>query len=82
MKDIVEQLRYEAKISAIYDLDVLLTQAADRIEFLRESLESAEEDVHFLDCLQAAGVDNWDGYDYARQAYMLACQANVKEDDE
>jgi hypothetical protein len=22
-----------------------------------------------LDCLEAAGVDNWDGYDYARQMY-------------
>lgn len=26
-------------------------------------------DSDFLQCLQGAGVDNWEGYDYAQEAY-------------
>lgn len=25
--------------------------------------------VNWLECLEAAGVDNWDGYDYAQELY-------------
>jgi hypothetical protein len=28
-------------------------------------LEELEEDARFLNALRRAGVDNWDGYDYA-----------------
>ena len=28
------------------------------------------EDQDFLDCLRGAGVDNWDGWDYAIEAYQ------------
>jgi hypothetical protein len=28
------------------------------------------KDSNFLACLQDAGVDNWSGYDYAREAYQ------------
>lgn len=24
----------------------------------------------FLECLEGAGVDNWEGYDYARELYQ------------
>ena len=27
------------------------------------------KDSDFLNCLQRAGVDNWDGYDYACEEY-------------
>lgn len=33
---------------------------------------------HWLACLEAAGVDNWDGYSYARAQYL----AETDEDDE
>jgi len=28
------------------------------------------KDSNFLACLEDAGVDNWSGYDYAREAYQ------------
>lgn len=28
------------------------------------------DDSMFLDCLLNAGVDNWDGYEYAKKAYQ------------
>lgn len=28
------------------------------------------EDSHWLSCLEAAGVDNWEGFDYAREMYF------------
>jgi DNA polymerase III subunit epsilon len=34
---------------------------------LRERIEDMEEDVHMLNCLEGAGVDNWSGYDYAME---------------
>ena len=44
------------------------TEGNDIREFLTElatEVEQLEEDVKFLQALRAAGVDNWDGYDYA-----------------
>ena len=32
-----------------------------------EEYEELKSDSKFLDYLQAAGVDNWDGYDYAQE---------------
>jgi DNA polymerase III subunit epsilon len=34
---------------------------------LRKRIADMEEDVEFLACLESAGVDNWSGYDYARE---------------
>lgn len=39
-------------------------QGVKRLETLAEELE---ERVAFLDALEAAGVDNWDGYDEAQE---------------
>lgn len=36
-------------------------------EEFREELESVQEDAEFLNCLRAAGVDNWDGYSEAQE---------------
>jgi len=32
-------------------------------------IEGMREDVDFLECLRAAGVDNWDGFDYAAEMF-------------
>ena len=29
-----------------------------------------KEDIKFLRCLEAAGVDNWSGYDYAQELFQ------------
>jgi hypothetical protein len=47
-----------------FDEDVLLI-AADRIEELEKSIRNMQQDVAFLRRLQAAGVDNWEGYEFA-----------------
>lgn len=36
----------------------------------QEDSDSNAEDAHFLRCLESAGVDNWDGYDYAREQFQ------------
>lgn len=37
-------------------------------EFYKE-LEKVSDKADFLECLEALGVDNWDGYDLAQEAY-------------
>lgn len=32
-----------------------------------EEYEALKAESEFLNALEAAGVDNWDGYDYARE---------------
>lgn len=36
-------------------------------EEFRAQLEKVQEDSEFLECLKAAGVDNWDGYSEAQE---------------
>ena len=36
-------------------------------EEFRAELEKVQEDSEFLECLTAAGVDNWDGYSEAQE---------------
>lgn len=31
-----------------------------------DALKEADEDIEFLNCLRAAGVDNWEGYECAQ----------------
>lgn len=38
------------------------------LELLSE-LKEAENNLHWLDCLDSAGVDNWDGYEIAQDMY-------------
>lgn len=35
----------------------------------REEYQQLLDDSWLLECLRAAGVDNWDGWDYALEAY-------------
>ena len=44
----------------ISDLEAQLLQQSDQ-------LEKYDDDIWFLECLRAAGVDNWSGYDEARR---------------
>lgn len=47
--------------AALEDLD------AGRVTISKKEYESLKEDSDWLQCLQSAGVDNWSGYDYARE---------------
>lgn len=42
-----------------------IKELEDRIEELEYILADYEEDVEFLCALHSAGVDNWDGYEFA-----------------
>lgn len=37
----------------------------ETVTITREEYEQLLEDQRFLDALRGAGVDNWDGYDFA-----------------
>jgi hypothetical protein len=37
----------------------------ETITISKKEYEQLKKDQHFLECLQGAGVDNWEGYDYA-----------------
>ena len=39
----------------------------ETITISKEEYESLLEDQKLLQCLQDAGVDNWEGYDYAME---------------
>lgn len=50
--------------------DEYQTQMVDGVEFTlvpTKEFNNLLESQQFLDALQAAGVDNWDGYDIARE---------------
>jgi hypothetical protein len=36
---------------------------------MRVELENQQEDLAFLRALEDAGVDNWEGYDFARELF-------------
>jgi hypothetical protein len=38
------------------------------ITITQEEYDSHVEDSEFLEALRGAGVDNWDGYDYAMES--------------
>lgn len=44
-------------------------QLQARIAELESEVDDMREDVTFLRCLENAGVDNWDGIDYARDEF-------------
>ena len=47
------------------ELLVKLDEQKNRIAELEKQVKSMEPKAEFLDALRQAGVDNWDGYDYA-----------------
>lgn len=36
----------------------------------KEKYDELLDDSFFLECLEGAGVDNWEGYDYALEEYQ------------
>lgn len=47
-----------------------ITEAMDTVELTKKEYDELVHDQTFLNCLQNAGVDNWDGYDFAVEAYQ------------
>jgi hypothetical protein len=41
----------------------------------KDYYDDIEERLRFLDCLEACGVDNWGGYDDAREMFEEEIQA-------
>ena len=39
----------------------------ERLNELAERVEEIEKREHFLECLEACDVDNWDGFDFAHE---------------
>lgn len=52
--------------------------ASDTVTISKEEYDKLLEDSIFLNCLERAGVDNWDGYEVA-QEYM---GWNLDEDED
>ena len=51
----------------------------ETITISKKEYESLLEDQKLLQCLQDAGVDNWEGYDYAME--MMEDVENTYEED-
>lgn len=76
-ENLVKNIIQEADYDLYKQLDpVTAEEPGEAEEFLARLVEVAEieledyvHDLKFLNALQCAGVDNWDGYDYA-QDYM------------
>ena len=53
----------------IVDIQNIAKELKDYTLVKTSHLQSLLDDSDFLDCLKSAGVDNWDGYDAAREMY-------------
>ncbi len=49
------------------EVERLLDDLRNYTLILDEDLEKLEDDSYFLNCLDMAGVDNWDGYEEAQR---------------
>lgn len=49
------------------EIERLLDDLRDYTLLLNTDLEQLEDDSYFLNCLEMAGVDNWDGYEEAQK---------------
>ncbi|MBS7457682.1 hypothetical protein [Coralloluteibacterium stylophorae] len=47
-----------------------MSEPSDTVTIPREEYEELLEDQRFIEALRAAGVDNWDGYDYALEIFQ------------
>ena len=55
-------------MSKVYEHDSVV-ETGEIITISVEHYDEILDDVRFLNALRAAGVDNWDGYDYALEIY-------------
>lgn len=46
-----------------------MPQEKEFVQITKERLKELEEAALFLQCLENNGVDNWDGYDQARDMF-------------
>lgn len=46
---------------------------------LESQWDKADSDLHFLSCLQAEGVDNWSGYEFAQERFREECGGDSDE---
>ena len=60
----VEQLSNEENRK---EAERLLDDLRDYTLILNTDLEKLEDESYFLNCLEMAGVDNWDGYSEAQK---------------
>lgn len=60
----VEQLSNEENRK---EVERLLDDLRDYTLILNTDLEKLEDESYFLNCLEMAGVDNWDGYSEAQK---------------
>lgn len=70
--DIMRLIEEEVKADIHFDLsgqDRVADSIMSYIEGLKSKIAELEDDADLLSCLRAAGVDNWDGYDYAIELY-------------
>lgn len=44
-----------------------MAEQEEMVEITKEEYVELLEESSFLNCLRDAGVDNWDGYDYATE---------------
>jgi hypothetical protein len=49
-----------------------MTDNAEMVTITKEEYESLLDSQLWVDCLESAGVDNWEGYDYACEEYREA----------
>ena len=49
------------------EVERLLDDLRDYTLLLNTDLEKLEDESYFLNCLEMAGVDNWDGYSEAQK---------------
>lgn len=49
------------------EVERLLDDLRDYTLILNTDLEKLEDESYFLNCLEMAGVDNWDGYSEAQK---------------
>ena len=62
---VAQKLRKQANNIGANVADMEGNSIRENLETLAAEVQALEEDAKFLSALRAAGVDNWDGYDYA-----------------
>jgi len=64
---ISQDIRKQANAIGANVADMNGESIRDRLNELATCVEELERRELFLNCLEASGVDNWDGFDYAHE---------------
>lgn len=68
----------ESSQDYVHQLEESREEMAKETASLRNELEEVHDQLHFLRCLEAVGVDNWEGYGIAQDMY----KEEYKEDED